>query len=92
MIPKVSNPLTIKDYRLISLIGMQFKVIAKLLANRLSLVLHELIGGVQSAFLKGRQILDGPLKVSELVSWFKRKKKRLMIFKVDFEKAYDSVS
>ncbi|GJY76439.1 putative RNA-directed DNA polymerase, eukaryota, reverse transcriptase zinc-binding domain protein [Tanacetum coccineum] len=46
----------------------------------------------QSAFIAGRQILDGPLILSEIVEWFKKKKKKLLIFKVDFEKAFDSVS
>ncbi|XP_042758072.1 secreted RxLR effector protein 78-like [Lactuca sativa] len=36
--------------------------------------------------------LDGPLLVNDMVQWFKHKKQKLMIFKVDFEKAYDSVS
>ncbi|XP_071714126.1 uncharacterized protein [Rutidosis leptorrhynchoides] len=44
------------------------------------------------AFIKGRQILDGPMIVSELFSWYKQRKKKLMIFKVDFEKFYDTVS
>ncbi|KAL4573164.1 hypothetical protein LXL04_019961 [Taraxacum kok-saghyz] len=91
LIPKVDNPLFLKDYRPIILIGVQFKVIAKLLANKIASILHGVIGGEQSAFLKGRQILDGPLIMSELVSCFKKRKKKLLIFKVDFEKAYDSV-
>ncbi|KAL4561029.1 hypothetical protein LXL04_033189 [Taraxacum kok-saghyz] len=46
----------------------------------------------KSAFVAGRQILDGPLMVNEVVSWVKKNKRKLMIFKVNFEKAYDSVS
>nr|GEY76113.1 hypothetical protein [Tanacetum cinerariifolium] len=38
-----------------------------------------------------RQILDGPFILNELVQWSKKKKKQTMVFKVDFEKAYDSV-
>ncbi|GKC46175.1 putative RNA-directed DNA polymerase, eukaryota, reverse transcriptase zinc-binding domain protein [Tanacetum coccineum] len=44
------------------------------------------------AFLKGHQIIDGPLLVKEIVSWAKKRKKKLLIFKVDFEKAFDSLS
>nr|GEX14101.1 RNA-directed DNA polymerase, eukaryota, reverse transcriptase zinc-binding domain protein [Tanacetum cinerariifolium] len=40
----------------------------------------------------GRQILDGPLILSEIIDWYKKRKKKLMLFKVDFEKAFDSVS
>ncbi|GKC34586.1 hypothetical protein Tco_1046970 [Tanacetum coccineum] len=46
---------------------------------------------VQSAFVANRQILDGPFILNELLSWCKFKKLNGMIFKVDFEKAFDSV-
>ncbi|GKC28667.1 RNA-directed DNA polymerase, eukaryota [Tanacetum coccineum] len=41
--------------------------------------------------LIGWQILDGPLILSEVIDWCNQKKNKAMIFKVDFEKAYDSV-
>lgn len=50
-----------------------------------------LISDVQSAFVSSRQILDGPFILNELISWCKHKKFKGMIFKVDFEKAFDSV-
>nr|GEY10811.1 RNA-directed DNA polymerase, eukaryota, reverse transcriptase zinc-binding domain protein [Tanacetum cinerariifolium] len=40
---------------------------------------------------KGRNILDGPLILNEVISWYQKRKKELMIFKVDFEKAFDSI-
>ncbi|GJY94381.1 RNA-directed DNA polymerase, eukaryota [Tanacetum coccineum] len=92
LIPKVHNPLIIKDYRPISLIGLQYKILAKLLAKRLAEVIDKIVSHEQSAFISGRQILDGPLMLSEVIEWYKKKNKKLMIFKVDFEKAYDSVS
>ncbi|MCH83355.1 putative non-LTR retroelement reverse transcriptase, partial [Trifolium medium] len=45
----------------------------------------------QTAFVKGRQILDGILIANEAVDEARRSKKELLLFKVDFEKAYDSV-
>nr|GEU94376.1 RNA-directed DNA polymerase, eukaryota, reverse transcriptase zinc-binding domain protein [Tanacetum cinerariifolium] len=54
------------------------------------MVLGDLVNEIQSAFVADRQILDGPFILNELVQWCK-KKKQAMIFKVDFEKAYDSV-
>ncbi|GJS95132.1 putative RNA-directed DNA polymerase, eukaryota, reverse transcriptase zinc-binding domain protein [Tanacetum coccineum] len=91
LIPKVTNPVFVKDYRPISLIGFQYKIIAKMLAMRLTSVINNLISSEQSAFVKGMQILDGPLMVGEVMEWYKIKRKKLMIFKVDFEKAYDSL-
>lgn len=55
-------------------------------------MMHTLISKTQSAFIKGRQILDGVLIANEIVDEAKRYKKKGVMFKVDFEKAYDSVS
>ncbi|GJR33682.1 putative RNA-directed DNA polymerase, eukaryota, reverse transcriptase zinc-binding domain protein [Tanacetum coccineum] len=44
------------------------------------------------AFIKGRQITDGPLLVNEIISWAKKHKKKLLLLKVDFEKAFDCLS
>ncbi|GKC19136.1 RNA-directed DNA polymerase, eukaryota, reverse transcriptase zinc-binding domain protein [Tanacetum coccineum] len=92
LIPKVANPLVVSDFRPISLIGAQYKIIAKILANRLSRVIATVISSEQTAFVSQRQILDGPLMVNEIIDWYKRKKAKLMILKIDFEKAIDSVS
>ncbi|GKA51445.1 RNA-directed DNA polymerase, eukaryota, reverse transcriptase zinc-binding domain protein, partial [Tanacetum coccineum] len=91
LIPKVLDVKHLSDYRPISLIGCQYKIIGNFLANRLSLVIDELISHKQSAFIKGRQILDGPLILNEIVSWCKSRKVQALLFKVDFQKAFDSV-
>ncbi|GJU04920.1 RNA-directed DNA polymerase, eukaryota [Tanacetum coccineum] len=91
LIPKIQDAKFVKDFRLISLIGSVYKIISKILANRLCLVLPYLISDVQSAFVSNRQILDGPFILNKLLSWCKFKKSKGMIFKVDFEKAFDSV-
>ncbi|GJV14678.1 putative RNA-directed DNA polymerase, eukaryota, reverse transcriptase zinc-binding domain protein [Tanacetum coccineum] len=67
-------------------------LIPKVLANRLSKVVDKLISHEQSTFIKSRQILDGPLFLSEAIDWYKKRKKKMLLFKVDFEKAFDSVS
>ncbi|GJY96199.1 RNA-directed DNA polymerase, eukaryota, reverse transcriptase zinc-binding domain protein [Tanacetum coccineum] len=91
LIPKIQDAKMVKDFRPISLIGSLYKIIAKILANRLIVVLGDLVNEVQSAFVANRQILDGPFIVNELIQWCKSKKKQYMVFNVDFEKAYDSV-
>ncbi|GJX91805.1 RNA-directed DNA polymerase, eukaryota [Tanacetum coccineum] len=91
LIPKVLDAKFVSDFRPISLIGSMYKVITKILANRLSSVISDIVSDVQTAFVSNRQILDGPFIINELLSWCKRKKKRAMLFKVDFAKAYDSV-
>jgi len=68
-----------------------YKIIAKLLANRLRLVIGSVVSETQSTFVKKRQILDGILIANEVVDEASKLKKDLMLFKVDFEKAYDFV-
>nr|GEY18038.1 RNA-directed DNA polymerase, eukaryota [Tanacetum cinerariifolium] len=91
LIPKVMHDKFVSDYRPISLIGCIYKVVTKVLSNRLAPIISYLVSDTQSEFVANRQILDGPFILSEVLSWCKRKKKQSMFFKVDFAKAYDSV-
>nr|GEU94818.1 RNA-directed DNA polymerase, eukaryota, reverse transcriptase zinc-binding domain protein [Tanacetum cinerariifolium] len=79
----------VKDFRPVSLIGSIYKIIAKIMANRLVGVLGDIVSEVQYAFIKDRQIFDGPFVLNEVLHWCTTKKKKAVIFKVDFEKAYD---
>ncbi|GJR71569.1 RNA-directed DNA polymerase, eukaryota, partial [Tanacetum coccineum] len=90
LIPKKQDAKVVKDFRPINLIGSIYKIIANIMANRLSLVISDLISDVQSAFVSNRQILDGPFILNELILWCKYNKTKAMIFKVDFKKAFDS--
>ena len=92
LVPKKQNPQGVDDYRPISLVGCIYKIISKILATRLKSVLPKIIDCSQSAFIKGRGLLDSILVANEVVEECKLKKKRLAIVKVDYEKAYDSVS
>nr|KAJ0203968.1 hypothetical protein LSAT_V11C500292530 [Lactuca sativa] len=92
LIPKIKDPLTISDYRPISLIGCMYKVIAKVMSIRLKKVIGECIGEVQAAFIEGRNILEGPLIINEMCSWVKKTKDKMLLFKVDFNKAFDTVN
>ncbi|GKV16979.1 hypothetical protein SLEP1_g27539 [Rubroshorea leprosula] len=92
LVPKVENPVRIEEYRPISLIGVIYKILAKLLANRLKKVLENVIGEQQMAFLKGRQLMDGVVIANEVIDEVKKKKKKAFLFKIDFEKAFDKVS
>lgn len=71
LIAKVIDPLSIPEYRPISLIGCLKKFIPKMLVNRLKSLIDKLIGEEQTAFISGRFILDGPLIVNETIAWVK---------------------
>lgn len=92
LIPKNDAPQDFKDYRPISMVGSLYKIIAKLLARRLQSVIGSLISPFQSSFVKNRQILDGALIASELIESCKKRKTPTAILKLDFHKAFDSVS
>lgn len=91
LIPKKRNPVQISDYRPISLIGCIYKVISEVLTNRIKKFIGMVISEPQSAFISDRQILDGILIANEIVDEARSRKKEVIMFKVDFEKAYDSV-
>nr|GEY09661.1 transposon TX1 [Tanacetum cinerariifolium] len=67
IIPKVTNPIGLGDFRPISLIGCYYKIIAKVLAERIKKVVGKVVGDVQNAFIKGRYILDVVLIANEVV-------------------------
>ena len=92
LIPKVKGADLISQFRLIALINNFAKFPAKGLATRLSPIAHRTISPSQSAFIKGRFILDGVLCLHEIVHDLKIQKTKEVSLKLDFEKAYDSVS
>ncbi|CAN1126222.1 Transposon TX1 uncharacterized 149 kDa protein [Linum perenne] len=72
LIPKKFNAADMKDYRPISCCNVIYKVISKVLANRLSKVLPSIISPAQTAFIKGRYFGDGILLAHELLKGYNR--------------------
>ncbi|RVW33074.1 putative ribonuclease H protein [Vitis vinifera] len=66
-----------------------FKIVGNRAYKR---VLHETIHSTQGAFVQGRQILDAVLIANEIVDEKRRSGEEGVVFKIDFEKAYDHVS
>jgi len=91
LIPKIISPQRLNDFRPISLVGSMYKILSKVLANRLCSIMGSVISDSQSAFIKGRQILDGILVANEVVDEARKCSKELLLFKIDFEQAYDSI-
>ncbi|RVX01637.1 Transposon TX1 uncharacterized 149 kDa protein [Vitis vinifera] len=91
LLPKKSTTKKISDFRPISLITSLYEIIAKVLLGRLRGVLHETIHSTQGAFVQGRQIMDAVLIANEIVDERRQSGEEGVVFKIDFEKAYDHV-
>ena len=94
LIPKVRSPSSPKQYRPISLCNIIYKIIAKVLANRLKLMLNEIIGQNQCAFVPGRLIFDNAMVTFETVHSMKERQMGNvgeMALKLDMSKAYNRV-
>lgn len=91
LIPKKEETQNVHDYRPISLIGGAYKILSKVLANRLSKIVGSIILENQSAFIAGRQMLDSVVSLNEAMDNAKVKKAKCMMFKIDFAKAYDTM-
>ena len=91
LIPKISNAVNIKDFWPISLVGSIYKLLFKVLANRLRVVLDNLISETQNSFAGGRQILDSVLIANECFD-SRLKCDSHVVCKLDIENAYDHVN
>ncbi|GKU99398.1 hypothetical protein SLEP1_g12255 [Rubroshorea leprosula] len=75
LISKVNNPQKIEEFKPTFLIGVMYKVIAKLITNRISSILDSIIGESQMAFIRGRQMVDSIVIANETIDAAKRNKK-----------------
>ncbi|KAL2226583.1 UNVERIFIED_CONTAM: hypothetical protein Sindi_2017000 [Sesamum indicum] len=92
LIPKVHAPMTVSDFRPISCCNVLYKVIAKIIVQRLSVILDKLISPGQAAFVPGRSIGDNIMLAQELFTGYNQSRlPPKCALKVDIRKAYDTV-
>lgn len=91
LLPKKEGATRIEQFRPICLLNVSFKIFTKVGTDRLTKMAHSVVQSTQTAFMPGRNILEGVVVLHETLHEIHSKKLDGLIFKVDFEKAYDKV-
>ncbi|CAN1824958.1 Putative ribonuclease H protein At1g65750 [Linum perenne] len=94
LLPKKQNPTSMSDLRPISLCDVRYRLVSKVLANRLRRIIPRIIGVEQSAFVEGRSIIDNVLIATETLHTMNTRryaKDGEIAVKVDISKAFDRV-
>ena len=92
LVPKIGGVEDIKDFRPISLVNNLYKLIVKVLANRLKKVMSKLVNTAQNTFVVGRQILDASLIANEVINSITKKKEKGILYKLEIEKTYNTLN
>ncbi|KAK3193984.1 hypothetical protein Dsin_025294 [Dipteronia sinensis] len=89
LIPEINNPASMKDFRHISLVGSMYKILAKVLANRVKKVMNTIIGVTQMAFVRHHKIVDSFVIANKIIhSW---KKDRMLRVAVGFKDQFSQI-
>ena len=93
LVPKPGKDLCqLKNWHPISLLNVDYKILTKILANRLQSCLDEIIYSDQVGYIKNRFIGENIRTTVDMMTYCKMKKVPLLITQIDFEKAFDSLS
>ena len=92
LIPKEMNPSNFDRFIPISLCNASYKILSKLLANKIKPQLGKLISPIQSRFVKGRHILDNVILVQGAMHSSYQRKEQGMLIKLDIENDSDLVN
>jgi hypothetical protein len=92
LLPKQNEVTHITQYRPICLLNVSFKIFTKMDVNRITGIAEKVVSPSQSAFMPGRNIMEGVVMLHETIHELHRKKMNGVILKLNFEKAYDKVN
>ena len=89
---KADDPTQPANYRPITLLGTDYRTLARVLKQRLLPVFDRLIDPVQTAFLTGRRIADSVLLLQLLPALLRAERRTCIVAFLDFYKAYDTLN
>ena len=91
LIPKKRNIKLLKYWKLISLLCIDYKILRKILANRLKYILPQIISEEQNCSIPNRTIFNNLFLIRDIITYTKQKNNHLYLLQIDQEKAFDNV-
>ena len=92
LIPKKGKDLALlKNWRPISLMNVDVKILSKALNLRIEKFLGKLTSNEQAAFVKGRLLQDNTNMIAQAIEYSCKHKRQAQLFSIDFQKAFDSL-
>ena len=92
LIPKIPNPISVKDWRPISLLNTDYKILSSIISSRLKPLLNSVISLQQQCGLPNRQIFNNHLNILSAINYTNDFLQPLAILEIDFYKAFDTIS
>ena len=89
---KDKSTMYLKNWRPLTMLSMDYKVLAKALDNRLKSVLPDIIANTQTGFMSQRYILTNIVKLIQLMNYADAKKTQALVMLINFQKCFDSIS
>ena len=89
---KKCDKTNVKNFRPISLLNVGYKIISKVLANRLKSVMSSIISPEQTCCVPGRDIADNIMSVRDVINFIDVSNQEGFLIKIDQEKAFDSLT
>ena len=91
LLDKGKDKLYLKNWRPVSLLNLDYKILTKLFANRLKEVLPSIIFETQTGYIKNRSIEDAVRLIQDIISHLDINNKPGLLLAIDFQKAFDSI-
>ena len=91
LLPKKNDLLLLKNWRPLTLLNVDYKILAKIIATRLKSALIQLINNDQTGFLEKRYIGNNIASLIEIIEFCEQNDIAAVLLSIDFEKAFDKL-
>ena len=91
-IPKKPHPVRIEDYRPLTLLNAEYKILARIIANRLKPILQELIHPHRHCGIQGTSVFEAVATIRDVIAHAETTYKLLCVISLDFHSAFDRMS